>query len=283
MTHTRHDGRKEMLGLGLANLASGLAGGIPATAALARTSLNIKTGATSRVSGALHAVFLAAISFLLLSTFSHIPMAVIAAILVFVAVNMVERKHFAKLYRHQRFGFWLSLAVAAVTFYKDPIAGIVLGTAVALLQFAEKLSHGHYEMKFNDLERGLLHSESGDQEHVTLHDADVLLYSVKGKLAYVNGHAHVQRFRHDLAKYATVVLRLRSVYFIDVDGAEALDAILELAEERGQRICVTSVNPSVDRMLDEISPRYRSLKERGLVFAKSTDALRRFGVHMVRA
>ena len=66
MTHTKHNERKEMLGLGLANIASGFAGGIPATAALARTSLNIKSGASDKISATLSAIFLALISFFFL-------------------------------------------------------------------------------------------------------------------------------------------------------------------------------------------------------------------------
>ena len=69
MTKTKHDKRKEMLGLGLANIASGFAGGIPATAALARTSLNIKSGATHKSSAVMSAVFVAVISLFLLPYF----------------------------------------------------------------------------------------------------------------------------------------------------------------------------------------------------------------------
>ncbi|MFZ2803613.1 MAG: SulP family inorganic anion transporter [Patescibacteria group bacterium] len=279
MTHTKHNERKEMLGLGLANIASGLVGGIPATAALARTSLNIRTGATSKVSAGLSAVFLALISFFFLVYFRYIPMAVIASILVFVAISMVEKEHFIRFYHFQRSGFWISLAVAAVTFYKDPISGIVFGTALSLILFIEKLSRGQFDLKLNTLEGGIVKSASGDQLAEMDVRADILLYSIKGKLAYINSRAHVSRFEGGLAKYKIVILRLRSMYFIDLDGAEALDEIISLVQKRGQQICLTSLNSNAAAFLEQVSPGYRQLKERGLVFAKSEEALRHFGAN----
>jgi len=279
MTGTKHNEKKEMLGLGLANIASGLAGGIPATAALARTALNIKTGATDKMSAAISSISLALISFLLLRYFSYIPMAVIAAILVFVAVQMIEREHFARFYRYQRSGFWISILVAGVTFYEDPIIGIIFGTALALLLFVERLSRGHFDIKLNTFEDGIVRSISGDRLDEIEEDADVLLYSIKGKLAYINSRAHIDRFEQNLSKYKVVILRLRSVYFIDLDGAEALDEIIEIIEKRGQKVCLTSTSQNVADLLEQVSLNYKKLKERGLVFKKAREALQHFGVN----
>ncbi len=121
MTKTKHDERKEMFGLGLANIVSGLVGGMPATAALARTSLNIKTGATHRISAIISVVSVTLISLLFLGYFKYITLAVIAAILVFVSIQMIETKHYEKLWKYERSGFYLSLFVALVTIVKDPI------------------------------------------------------------------------------------------------------------------------------------------------------------------
>lgn len=278
MTHSKHNERKEMLGLGLANIAAGLAGGIPATAALARTSLNIKTGATNKISSSIASIGLACISFFLLAFFRFIPMAVIAAILVFVAILMIEKEHIIKFYTYQRSGFFLSLFVAAVTFYEDPIVGIILGTAISLLLFIEKISHGHFDIKLNTFEEGIVKSISGDQLREIQENADILLYSIEGKLAFINSRAHIDRFEHHLQHYKIVIIRLRSVYFIDLDGAEALDEIIEIAHKRDQKICFTSLSANISSLLQQISPGYRALLERGLIFTKSEDALRYFGV-----
>jgi len=151
MTHTKHNERKEMLGLGLANIFSGLMGGMPATAALARTSLNIKTGATNSMSGVISVLSTVLISVLLLEYFKYIPMFVISAILMFVAFQMVEMEHYSKLWKYERSGFFISLIVAVITVVKDPMFGILSGVAISLLFFINKLSHGHFNLKVNRL------------------------------------------------------------------------------------------------------------------------------------
>ncbi len=130
MTGTAHDPKKEIFGLALGNIASGVFGGIPATAALARTSLNIKSGADHKTSGVINAVFIVAISFLLLGFFKFIPMAVTAAILVYVAYQLIEREALAHSWKNARKQFFIILVVAALCVYKDTIWGIGLGIAL---------------------------------------------------------------------------------------------------------------------------------------------------------
>lgn len=278
MTRTKHNERKEMLGLGLANVVSGLVGGMPATAALARTSLNIKTGATHRTSGILSVISVAIISLALLGYFAYIPLAVIAAILVFVAIQMVEKEHYEKLWKYERAGFFVSLAVALVTIAKDPIVGILLGVSISLLIFVDRISRGHFDLKVNKFGEGLVDSASGVTLKEIKEDADVLLYSFKGKLCYVNSRAHIERFAANLKKYKAIILRLREVHFIDTDGVEALDEIIDIIEMRGQQVVLTGIDQSVLDLLEQLSHGYRKLKAKGLVFGKSGEALRYLGV-----
>lgn len=130
ITKTHHNARQEIVGLAVANIVSGLIGGMPATAALARTSLNIKSGATSKMAQGLSSIFIALISVLLLPWFSYMPEAVIAAILVFIAVRMIEREHFSLLYQHDKKSFCLAMIVALLCIVFDPMIGIVGGTAI---------------------------------------------------------------------------------------------------------------------------------------------------------
>ncbi len=278
MTHTKHNERKEMMALGLANLASGLAGGIPATAALARTSLNIKTGATDRFSATISSCFIALISFFLFAYFSYIPMAVIASILVFTAINMVEMEHFGRFLKYEKSSFFIAMIVAIVTVYEDPILGILLGTALALVLFVERLSHGAFELVANKSKEGAIESYSGEKLKEIREDTDVLLYSFKGKLCYINGRAHVERFENALLQYKTIVLRLREVYFMDLDGVEALDEIIELLEQRGQKVLLTSLDQDVEGLIKTVSKTYLQLKKKGLVFKKTSFALEKLGI-----
>lgn len=277
MTHTKHNGRKEMLGLGLANIVSGLVGGMPATAALARTSLNIKTGATKRYSAIISVVAVSIISLFLLGYFKYIPLAVIAAILVFVAIQMVEREHYEKLWKYEKSGLFVSLFVAVVTIVKDPIIGILFGVSISLLIFIDRISHGHFNLKVNKFNEGLVHSVS-DTKLQDIKEGDVLLYSFKGELCYINSRAHVERFETNIKKYKYVILRFRRVHFIDTDGVEALDEIINIIEKRDGQAVLTGINPSNLTLIEELSHEYKKVKEKGLIFRKSEDALKFLGV-----
>ncbi len=280
MTDTKHDARKEMFGLGVANLASGIMGGIPATAALARTALNIKAHANYKTSAALSAVFIALISLFLLTAFRYIPLAVIAAILIYVSVQMIEAEHFISLFKYERVSFWVSLLVAAVTVYKDPIAGILLGAAIALLLVVNKISQGQCDIKAGSLNEV---DDGQDKVKALDKDATIVLYSIKGKLCYINSQAHLTRFETELGKYTYIVLRLKEVYFVDLDGVAALDEMVEMAHERGQIMVFTGIAPCIARSLEQTSVGYQLLKKNGLVFKKTRDALAYIGARKTSA
>lgn len=273
MTHTKHDSRKEMFGLGLANITSGLFGGMPATAALARTSLNIKTGATHKTSAIINVISVALISLFLLGYFKYIPLSVIAAILVFTAVQMVETEHYEKLWQYERNGFFISLFVALATVLIDPIYGILLGVSVSLLVFVDRISRGHFDLKVNKFNEGIVDSDAGVKLKEITKEADVLLYSFRGKLCYVNSRAHLMRFETNLIKYKCIILRLREVHFMDTDGVEALDEIIDIIEKRGQKVVISSIDRNNITLLEQLSKGYKNLKHKGLVFKKSEQAL----------
>ncbi len=278
MTHTKYNERKELIGLGFANIVSGLFGGIPATAALARTSLNIKTGATHRTSGIISTVCVAIISVFFLATFKYIPMPVIGGILVFVAIQMIEMEHYLKFWRYEKSSFFVSLLVAIVVIFEDPIIGILLGVSLSLLLFVNRLSHGQFDLRMNRFQEGMVYAISGEEVKEIEENADVLLYSIRGKLCYINSRAHVSRFQVNLQTYKIVVLRLREVYFMDLDGVEALDEIVEMLEERGQEVLLTSLDPNIVGLLEQSSKSYQKLKAAGKIFQKTNHALVHLGV-----
>lgn len=257
LTHTKHKPSKEILGLGLANIASGFMGGMPATAALARTAFNIRAGATSHLSATVNSVCIALCSLLFLSTFSFMPMAVIAAFLVNVAIGMVEYRHFVRFYMHDRTHLCIALLVAFITVYEDPIFGILAGTVIALLVFAQKISHGKYAIV----------------EHTYRSPDDVLVYAIRGKLVYLNSLAHVSRFQLDFKKYRVIILRLDEMFFLDLDGIEALDEIIDHIKGRGQTVMIAGLEPHLIPLLHASSKEFRDLENAGHVFAATADAL----------
>jgi sulfate permease, SulP family len=263
MSHTKHNQRKEMLGLGLANLASGIMGGIPATAALARTSLNIKAHATSKASAILNAIFVALISFFLLRFFSYIPLAVIAAILVNVAIQMIEAEHFIKFFKYERVNFWISLGVALITIYKDPIIGILIGSTLSLLVLIDKIAKGQAEIKIDKYHKKTFPLNTPDELDK---NNEVAVYSLKGKLCYINSRAHIKKIETDLSKYSIIILDLQGVFFIDLDGVAALEEIIELTDAKKQKLFLAQCPSHIAHILKLTSPGYRRLKQNRLVY-----------------
>lgn len=277
MTKTKHSKQKEMFGLGVANIVSGLMGGIPATAALARTSLNIKTGATDKISATISSIFIIIISFFLLTYFKFIPMSVIGAILVFVAIKMVEIDHMKKMLIHDKTSFFVSLLVAFVTIYEDPIIGILFGTAVSLVFFMEKISKGQFELIISDkTKKPVMHVVDEDIREIALEQSHTLVYSMKGQLAYINCQSHLSRFENKLNGFQNIVFRFRELYFIDIDGIDVLDEICDFIHKNNRNIYFCGINPLIEKMLIE-SEWYRKLKTEGKVFNKTSDALKEIG------
>lgn len=266
LTKTKHNSHQELLGLGLANLCSGLVGGIPATAALARTVSNVKSGATDKMSATLNSIFIAALSGIFLSYFAYMPMAVIAALLTHVALSMIEREHFIRLFIHDKINFFISLMVALITIYKDPIIGIFGGAVVSLLLFVEKLSHGHYEVTQLMIGKKV-------PAHPLTASADTIVYTFKGKLSYLNSQAHVIRFETDFKDYDCIILNMEDVYFIDIDGIDAIDEIINSMRKKGKTVLITAINPLIRNLLTSISKQCKKLEDAGFIFENVDEAL----------
>lgn len=279
MTKTKHDKRKEMFGLGLANVASGLAGGIPATAALARTALNIKSGATHKSSGFVSAVMVAVISLFLLPYFKFLPLPVIAAILVMVAIKMIEREHFKRMWEADKKSFWLAILVAVVTIYEDPIIGILVGAAISLVLFLDTLSKGQFDLVVNDVNNKIVSRLSGDSIDKITKDSHTLVYSIKGHLTYVDGQAHISRFEDGMEHCENVILRLRELYFVDLDGIDAFDEIVTLLEKQNKQVFITGTNVLTLHLLRQ-SKQFLKLEKDGKIFPHTSDALKKLGFEL---
>lgn len=272
MTKTKSDQRKEVFGLGLANVASGLFGGIPATAALARTSLNIKSGATHKTSAAIASIGVVAIALVLLAGFKYLPLAFVAAILVSVALFMVEREEFVHLYRYDKKVFGLSIAVAVITIVEDPIMGILAGSVIALLMFVNTLSWAQGEVSIN--KDGVLIGRYRSDELDSLEEhGDVLVYRFAGQLTYINAQGHLQALSQISESTKTVVLSLRNLFYIDIDGIDAISEMIELLEQNGKAVYLCSINQQIKVMVKRASW-YPQLKNEGRIFESASHALK---------
>ncbi len=128
LTKTRHDSNRELVGQGVGNIAAALAGGIAGAGATMRTVINVKTGGTTRLSGAVHALFLLAVLLGLGPVMSRVPMAVLAGILVKVGVDILDYRFLKVVRRAPK----QDLAVAAVVFFLTVFVDLIMAVAVGV-------------------------------------------------------------------------------------------------------------------------------------------------------
>src|SRR5690606_25873383 len=127
----RHDPDRELFGQGLANIGSSVVGGIPATAALARTAVNVRSGARTRLAAIVHGLVLALVVLALAPLVTHIPLAALAGILMVVAANMVEAHELREILRSTKSDAATMLLTFGITVAFDLILAIEVGVIVA--------------------------------------------------------------------------------------------------------------------------------------------------------
>jgi len=274
MTKSRFDRRGEVLGLSLANIVSGLMGGLPATAALARTALNVKSGATHKTSSGISALLVAGICLVLFPVFNYLPLAIVAAILVHVAIRMVQAEHFKQLYAHDRVSFVLALVVAGITVWFDPIMGILIGAVISLLLFVDRLSCGRSEVTINKMDR-LLKRVTSDQMLAEEDHGDILVYRFAGVLNYVNSLSHIELIEK-ITKPKVVVLGLRNVFFIDIDGLDALEEMIDILEQKSIVVYLSGVNELIAPLVRQHKFYLKKQREQA-IFGTSSQALKHYG------
>ena len=130
MIDDKHNSNTELIAQGLGNIASGFFGGIPATGAIARTSANVKNGGRSPISGMVHALVLLLVLLCLMPLAAYIPMPVIAAVLLMVAYNMCEYKHFIKICKTKVIS---DIVVLVTTFVLTIVFDLVIAIAIGLV------------------------------------------------------------------------------------------------------------------------------------------------------
>eukprot|EP00744_Colponema_vietnamica_P001532 GILI01002527.1.p1 GENE.GILI01002527.1~~GILI01002527.1.p1 ORF type:complete len:606 (-),score=141.94 GILI01002527.1:215-2032(-) len=280
MTKTKFDRRREVLGISICNVVCGAFGGIPATAALARTALNIKSGATSRLSGFVNTVTVMLLSLVFLRWFKYLPLPVVAAQVCVVAVRMVDPEAIIRLWQYDRPVFWETIVVALICILKDPTVGIVCGMMVSLLLFAESLSAGHREVVIRD-EAGNAIGEKGvsvPDDFLPNQPADgqTVYYRIGGQLTHANAEKHAHAIE-SFAYATTIVISLRYVFHADLEGVLTLGEVVQKLQNQGKRVYLSTINPQVSTYLVNF-PWYMEKVRAGEVITENESPIHRRNV-----
>ncbi len=253
MTGRRHRSNIELVAQGLANVASAVMGGLPATGAIARTATNIRSGARSPVAGMLHAVFLLVFMLALAPVMSFVPLAVLAAILVVVALNMAEAHRFGMILRTDNGNRLVLLATFGLTVLVDLTVAIEVGMVLAAFVFMHRMAGlssvdggaALIEADEDDLTPG---REPRYAPNQGLPD-DVAVITFRGPLFF--GSASVLKDALDQigARRRAYVLRMENTPMVDPTGAFALGDFLRRILDDDAQVVIVGASRGVLRAL----------------------------------
>ncbi|MCW2781534.1 MAG: sulfate permease-like transporter, superfamily [Marmoricola sp.] len=270
----RHDPDRELFGQGLANLVGPLFGGMPATGAIARTAVNVRSGGRSRLAAITHSVFLLAVILVLGPFISRVPIAALAGVLVATCIRMVEIRSLRSLWRSGRGEAGVLVATVAATVVLDLVEAVLLGVvaagALALRRAAKAVTVEQVPLQDGDHE---------DEEHALL-DEHIVAYRIDGPLFFAGAHQALLGLA-SLSDVQVVILRLSRISSIDATGAAVLrDTIIQL-ERRGIRVLLSGVPAHHSLILGTLGV-YDSLAHERHVFATTPDAIAHARMHVAR-
>lgn len=270
----RHDPDRELFGQGLANLVSPLFGGMPATGAIARTAVNVRAGARTRLSAAVHAVLLILVVFFAGPLVARIPLAALAGVLMVTALRMVEIHNVRSVLSATRSDAAVLLVTATATIAFDLIVAVEIGIGVAAVLALRQVARSATVV------RDLAALEvDPDAEHDLLHD-HIVAYRLEGALFF----GAAQRFLYELASVGdvrVVILRLPDLHVLDATGAHALGELIADLERRHITVLLKGPTGAHRKILQAVGAIGHLAHERH-VFAALPDAVAHARLHVQR-
>lgn len=251
MTNSKHNSNRELIGQGVANIVTPFFGGIPATGAIARTATNIKTGATSPMSGIIHSVFVL-LTLLILSPLAvHIPLASLAPVLMMVAWNMSERHHFAHIMKLKSGDSIVLVMTFLLTVFTSLTFAVQVGLMLAVILFAKRMGEMMTVTKVlpdpSSKEGKLVANIVSDT-----HDCpQISVYTIEGPLFFGAAQTFEQSILNTIHyKPRVLILRMGQVPFIDSTAEAYFRNIVRSFREHGGEVLLCGVQPSLQQMLD---------------------------------
>lgn len=247
MTGRRHRSGQELVGMGVANIASAMFGGLPATGAIARTATNIRAGARSPMAGIFHALFLLVFMVVAGRWLALVPMTALAAVLLMVAWGMSEFDRFIALLRTDAGERGVLVLTFLLTVFVDLTVAIGVGVTLAALLFMRRMSET----------AGLVAVDPAEEPE--LRDklpAGVEVLRFTGPIFFGVASEMLEALRRSGQRPRAIVLRMEQVPYIDSTGANALATFTRQARHAGTEIWLCGLQEQPREFLSRVEPRF---------------------------
>jgi SulP family sulfate permease len=254
MAGTRHDPDAELLALGVANVVTPFFGGIPATGAIARTATNVRSGARSPIAALVHALTVLVAVLVLAPLIGYLPMAGLAALLLLVAWNMSEVKHFIHIVRvAPRSDALVLLTCYSLTVLFDMVVAVSVGIVLAALLFMRRMA---------EITRVRL---TGPDELAAGASAQippalqqkVAIYDIAGPLFFGAAQKAMASLGSVSGQIQVLIMRLDSVPVMDATGLVALESAIAALTKQGCVAILTGLQEQPGRLLERAGFRHR--------------------------
>lgn len=269
ITKVKFSKDREVLGLWLSNIWVWILWGLPNTAVFIRTALNINSWATHRTSGFLIAIFTLVISALLFNgAFKFLPFPIISAILMNIALWLIDINLLKKLYSLEKTAFFITITTTIFAVVFEATYGILIWTAITLIIYIRKITNSNANIS--------IFRKNGEVEKISLtkylqkqEDWDVILAKFSWGLNYLNIEWNIAAIEK-LNANQKVIISLGHIWNIDVDGIEAIDEMIDTLHANQIDVYI-----SWSKDFDFISKlhSFKKLEKAGKIFASSTEAL----------
>ncbi|MBF8223095.1 C4-dicarboxylic acid transporter DauA [Halomonas sp. 328] len=232
LTRTRHDPNAELIGQGLGNLAVPFFGGITATAALARTATNIRSGAVSPLAAVVHALVVLLAVVALAGVLGQVPMAALAALLFVIAWNMSEARHFMHTLRSASGSDVAILVICfGLTVIVDMVLAVAVGIGLAAALFIRRMAHLTEARRLR----------ADEHEAPPGLPREVALYDIKGPLFFGAAEKALASLRVVDPEVRVVMVDMRHVPSLDATAIVALQSLVEELRSRGVRLILVGL------------------------------------------
>jgi SulP family sulfate permease len=259
---------RELMGQGLASVAAGFFGGMPATGAIARTAVNVRSGAKTRLSAIVHALVLLAIIYLAAGLVGKIPLAVLAGILMVTASRMVSRHTVTAIVRSTRADAFVFILTALITVAFDLIVAIEIGLVAAALFTLRKFA------TLSSVKReGIPGPHEEGDEHIALFRLDGAMF-----------FGAAERVLQEISQVRDIqvaIIRLSQVRMLDATGAHMLVEVISALELRGVTVLLKGVQPQHLELVTNVGV-IRSLRHHKHLFTSLPEAVEHARSHVLR-
>ena len=252
MTGGRHRSNMELVAQGVANSASALFGGLPATGAIARTATNIRAGGRTPVAGMLHAAFLLLFMLLLAPLMGYVPLAGLAAILLIVAWNISEVEAFRHTLSAPKGDRLVLLSTFLLTVFFDLTVAIEVGVVMAAFVFMFRMAEAVEIQGSADGDEDADEDRGADPTQRERLPAGVEAFQISGPLFFGAANRLDDLLDQFRTPPSVFILRMRLVPVIDASGMHALEALLERCQRRGIALIVSGLQAQPRRVFAQM-------------------------------